>query len=66
MTGHAIAHYRITSKLGQGGMGAVDRAGDTKLDREVAFKVIKPGIDTKQDVARSEAERQDLAEPEAK
>jgi eukaryotic-like serine/threonine-protein kinase len=65
MTRQTIAHYRITSKLGQGGMGAVYRATDTKLDREMALKVIKLGMDTKQVVARFEAERQALAEPDA-
>jgi serine/threonine protein kinase len=58
----AIAHYRITSKLGEGGMGAVYRATDTKLNREVAIKMLPPALaDDAAHMQRFEREAQVLA-----
>ncbi len=57
-----IGPYRIIELLGQGGMGAVYLAEQTHpFRRRVALKVIKPGMDSDQVIARFETERQALA-----
>ncbi|MCU1238309.1 MAG: serine/threonine protein kinase, partial [Candidatus Solibacter sp.] len=58
----SIAHYRITSKLGEGGMGEVWRATDTKLGREVAIKILPEAFANDPDrLARFQREAQVLA-----
>ncbi len=60
--GQSIAHYRILSKLGEGGMGAVYRAIDTKLNRDVAIKVLPDSFAADPDrLARFTREAQVLA-----
>jgi serine/threonine-protein kinase len=57
-----IAHYRITAKLGEGGMGEVWRATDTKLGREVAIKILPAAFADDMDrLARFQREAQVLA-----
>jgi serine/threonine protein kinase/tetratricopeptide (TPR) repeat protein len=60
--GKTIGRYKILEKVGEGGCGVVYVAEQTEpVRRRVALKVIKLGMDTKQVVARFEAERQALA-----
>jgi serine/threonine-protein kinase len=56
-----IAHYRVLGKIGEGGMGAVYRATDTKLNREVAIKVLPDELSNDAEyVARFQREAQML------
>ncbi len=60
--GSRIAHYDVTALIGEGGMGQVYRARDTKLDRDVALKVLPQAFTDDPDrLARFEREAKVLA-----
>jgi len=60
--GTVIGPYKLLEQIGEGGFGVVFMAEQTQpVRRRVALKVLKPGMDTRQVVARFEAERQALA-----
>jgi tetratricopeptide (TPR) repeat protein len=60
--GTVIGRYKLLEQIGEGGFGVVYMAEQTKpISRRVALKIIKWGMDTKQVIARFEAERQALA-----
>ncbi len=60
--GARIGHYKLLQMIGEGGFGAVYMAEQEEpVRRKVALKIIKLGMDTKQVIARFEAERQALA-----
>src|SRR5262245_18663087 len=60
--GTVIGPYKLLQQIGEGGMGTVFMAEQTQpVQRRVALKIIKPGMDTKLVIARFEAERQALA-----
>src|SRR5437016_307257 len=60
--GTQIGPYKLLQQIGEGGFGAVYMAEQRQpVERRVALKIIKPGMDSKQVIARFEAERQALA-----
>jgi eukaryotic-like serine/threonine-protein kinase len=60
--GTVIGPYKLLQQIGEGGMGVVWMAEQTQpVQRKVALKVIKPGMDSRQVITRFEAERQALA-----
>jgi serine/threonine protein kinase/tetratricopeptide (TPR) repeat protein len=60
--GTKVGHYKLLQQIGEGGMGTVFMAEQTQpVQRKVALKVTRPGMDSQQVIARFEAERQALA-----
>ena len=62
MIGQSLGHYQVVAKIGEGGMGEVYRARDTKLDRDVALKVLPEAFTADPDrLVRFEREAKVLA-----
>ncbi|HUO15775.1 MAG TPA: protein kinase [Verrucomicrobiae bacterium] len=62
LLGRTLAHYRINAAIGEGGMGQVFRATDTKLGRDVALKVLPPDMASDSDrLARFQREARAVA-----
>lgn len=62
LSGEKVGPFTVIARLGEGGVGVVYRADQAEpLRRTVALKVIKPGMDTREVLARFDAERQALA-----
>jgi serine/threonine-protein kinase len=62
LIGKKISHYSVAAKIGEGGMGEVYRASDTRLDRDVALKVLRQDfVSDEERMARFQREAQVLA-----
>jgi len=61
MTGKTFGHYKIIEKIGKGGMGEVYRALDTRLDREIAIKILPEGTSDPERLKRFEREAKTVA-----
>ena len=61
MVGRSLSHYVVTRQLGEGGMGLVYEARDTRLGRQVAIKLLRQELIDRDGFARLEREAQVLA-----